>query len=126
MTRPLVIAIAAIGVLLSSRLDAQQNRQQFLPVHVELLASRISPPHALGNLRTSIFRSAKDHRWEGLAVGAIALGAVGAILGNRLCADNNSAGASGCLGSTVGVGLVGATVGGVFGIFIGSAIPKRP
>jgi hypothetical protein len=65
-----------------------------------------------------------DHRWEGVVLGGLLLGIGTAIVGNRLCNEDNIAEKK-CFGPTVGYGLVGATVGVVTGGLIGSAIPKK-
>jgi hypothetical protein len=64
----------------------------------------------------------RDYRWEGLIIGALALGVGGALAANGLCHDDSSD--KDCTGSIVGYFLVGATVGGVTGGLIGAAIPK--
>jgi len=62
---------------------------------------------------------APDYRWEGLAIGAVAVGALGAIALSETCE-----GSGGCVGSTIGGALIGALVGGVTGGLIGGLIPK--
>ena len=75
-----------------------------------------------GNLNG--LRQAKDHRWEGVAIGAGALGLTAAVLRASACGRDDSATRDSCLGPTAIWGLMGATVGAVVGGLIGSAIPK--
>jgi hypothetical protein len=62
---------------------------------------------------------AEDHRWDGFAIGAVALGLGAAILGSQLCESHED-----CFGTVVLFGLMGGTVGGVVGGLIGAGIPK--
>jgi len=66
-----------------------------------------------------------DYRWEGLAIGAIGLGAFSAYGANWWChdSDSNTSGKN-CLLATLFGALAGATVGGVTGGLIGGLIPK--
>jgi hypothetical protein len=66
-----------------------------------------------------------DHRYEGLAVGAV-LGAVGGgLLGAVVCAQADDANQD-CTKTTIGVGLVGGGLGGLLGLLIGAQFPKEP
>jgi hypothetical protein len=68
---------------------------------------------------------APDHRYEGLAVGAV-LGAVGGgLLGAVVCAQADDANQD-CTKATIGVGLVGGGLGGLLGLLIGAQFPKEP
>ena len=70
-----------------------------------------------------VFGDSRDHRWEGLAIGASVFGILGILMADALCnADSTS---ESCAGGVIMSGVVGAVVGGVLGGFIGSAIPKR-
>jgi hypothetical protein len=70
---------------------------------------------------------APDYRWEGLAMGAIAVGAVGALFANGICNDSDSGNPAtrNCVLRTVEGALFGATLGGVVGGLLGGLIPKR-
>jgi len=69
---------------------------------------------------------ANDYRWEGMAIGAGAVGIVGALLANGLCNDSDTADHGSCTGNTIGGALLGAGVGAVVGVFLGSFISKEP
>jgi hypothetical protein len=68
---------------------------------------------------------APDHRYEGLALGAV-LGAVGAgLLGAVVCAQADDANQD-CTKTVIGVGLLGGALGGLTGLLIGAQFPKEP
>jgi uncharacterized membrane protein YeaQ/YmgE (transglycosylase-associated protein family) len=69
---------------------------------------------------------ANDYRWEGMAIGAGAVGIVGALVANGLCNDSDTADHGSCTGNTIGGALLGAGVGAVVGVFLGSFISKEP
>jgi hypothetical protein len=64
-----------------------------------------------------------DYRWVGTAVGGTGLGIAAAITAAAAC-GNSEHGPRDCTGITIGVGLLGAAVGGTIGHFIGRAIPR--
>lgn len=72
---------------------------------------------ALDALNSSL-RRARDHRYEGAVIGAVALGAAFALLASAGDSD------SGSDPSPVLLGLGGAALGGLLGLLIGGAIPK--
>jgi len=76
------------------------------------------------SVSTNVVASAHDHRYEGLAIGAVLVGGAFAVLGNALCQNSDSA-TKNCTWGTVKVGLVGVFVGGLTGAMIGSAFPER-
>jgi hypothetical protein len=72
-----------------------------------------------------------DYRYEGLAIGGVALGALGVWVGSQLragcplqpggsCYNNNTT------ENAIALGLVGAAIGGGVGYLIGRFSPKRP
>jgi hypothetical protein len=70
-----------------------------------------------------IHSSAPDYRWEGLVIGALALGAFSAYFVTALCRDPDYGG--GCAGPIVEGTLLGGTVGGFAGVLVGILIPKH-
>ena len=69
------------------------------------------------------FGDSRDHRWEGLAIGAISVGLVGVVMADALCTPDS--GTDSCAGPVIGTGVVGALIGGVIGGMVGLGIPKR-
>jgi hypothetical protein len=68
---------------------------------------------------------APDHRYEGLAIGAV-LGAVGGgLLGAVACGQSDDPNTS-CTSAILGVGLLGGGLGGLTGLLIGAQLPKGP
>ena len=65
----------------------------------------------------------RDYRWVGLATGALAFGLVGAAFGSMCGYDDGLP--DDCTGESLVGFLAGATVGGVIGVLIGSAIPRH-
>ncbi len=65
-----------------------------------------------------------DYRWEGLVVGAVALGGFSAFVYEGFCGDTDS-NSPGCTAGGLAVAvLIGATIGGVTGGLLGGLIPK--
>lgn len=133
------IAVACSVVFLSSVSQLQAQRistaafkgpTQYSAYSAQLRApggatpSRVGRSDQLEILLRLESRLANDHRWAGLIVGAIAVGAAGAVLGHSIC-ENSETHHGSCLGATVEVGAVGAVAGGVVGGLIGRMIPKR-
>lgn len=71
-------------------------------------------------------RSAKapDHRYQGLAIGAVAGGVGGVLLGLAVCGQSEDPDTS-TTGCTIGAGLGGAMLGGFVGLLIGGLFPKE-
>jgi hypothetical protein len=66
----------------------------------------------------------RDYRWVGTTVVGTGLGIAAAIVAAAAC-GNSENGPRDCTGITVGVGLLGAAVGGAIGHLAGRAIPRR-
>jgi hypothetical protein len=71
-----------------------------------------------------------DYRYEGLAVGGLSLGALGAWVGSQITAGCTLEAGARCetdrVGQAIGLGLIGAAVGGGVGYLVGRLSPKRP
>jgi uncharacterized protein YcfJ len=67
---------------------------------------------------------APDHRYEGLAIGAIAGGVGGLLLGLAVCgqSDDPDTNTTAC---AIGGGLGGAVLGGFVGLLVGGLFPKE-
>jgi hypothetical protein len=72
--------------------------------------------------RFMVAESRRSHWQTGMAVGAVTLGLTGAAFGNALCHGLADEPDPRCGRATIGLGLMGAFVGGVIGALIGSAI----
>jgi uncharacterized membrane protein YeaQ/YmgE (transglycosylase-associated protein family) len=118
-----LVALLLLPGLIVSQLQAQTKslaaqeptRLAELEWHPTLESSRQSSTTAV---------KAKDYRWEGMAIGAGAVGIVGALIANGLCNDSDTADNGSCTGNTIGGALLGAGVGAVVGVFLGSFINK--
>jgi hypothetical protein len=76
-------------------------------------------PQRVPNLATRV----PDHRYEGLAIGAV-LGAVaGGLLGAVACGQSEDPNTS-CTAAILGIGLLGGGLGGLTGLLIGAQFPK--
>ena len=62
----------------------------------------------------------RDRRWLGTAIGALGLGIAAGLEAAAAC-GNSENGPRSCTGVVLGVGLLGAAVGGTIGHFIGRA-----
>lgn len=64
-----------------------------------------------------------DFRWPGTAIGAAGLGLAASLEARAYC-GNSESGPRDCTGFTIGVGLLGAAVGGAVGHLVGRAIHR--
>ena len=67
---------------------------------------------------------APDHRYEGLAIGAVAGGVGGLLLSWAICGQSDEVGKS-CTGTVILGTLGGAALGGLAGLLIGGFFPKE-
>jgi hypothetical protein len=72
----------------------------------------------------------RDYRYEGLLIGGLVLGVAGAWAGSQISGGCALSAGNSCyndrVGTTVGLGLLGAVVGGGFGYLIGRLSPRLP
>lgn len=70
--------------------------------------------YRVGNLQSS----APNRQVRGALIGAVVLGTAMAVVGSQQCEANES-----CTGTTIGFGLIGATVGAVIGGILADLLP---
>src|SRR5438445_12364824 len=106
-------------------LAGQRVRSPLPQLRPELrLATLSAHEHWIGvSAPSSTSPQSRDYRWEGLAVGCLSLGALGGLLGSRLCGLSDRADHR-CTGTTVRLGLLGAFSGAIIGGLIGGALRK--
>jgi len=66
----------------------------------------------------------RDYRWVGAAVVGAGLGVTAALVARAAC-GNSEHGPRDCTGVTVGIGLLGAAVGGALGNLLGRVVHRR-
>jgi hypothetical protein len=81
------------------------------------------PPFAL-RFTSRAGQPRRDYRWVGTAVIGTGLGITAAMVARAAC-GNSEHGPRDCTGVTIGVGLLGAAVGGAIGNLVGRAVPRR-
>jgi hypothetical protein len=87
-------------------------------------AARWEPPPFALRFTPRAGEPRRDYRWLGTAVVGTGLGITAAIVARAAC-GNSENGPRDCTGITIGVGLLGAAVGGAIGNLVGRAIPRR-
>jgi uncharacterized membrane protein YeaQ/YmgE (transglycosylase-associated protein family) len=120
-----LVALLLLPGLFVSQLQAQ-TRSLAAQETLRLAESRWRPTLDSRQPFSPTTVKANDYRWEGMAIGAGALGIVGALLANSLCNNSDTADHGSCTGNTIGGALLGAGVGAVVGLFLGSFISKEP
>jgi hypothetical protein len=93
-------------------------------------AQQLSPrpfsaePDSMQRLNLSADSAARrDFRWLGTAIGAAGLGLAAGLEARAYC-GNSENGPRDCTGLTIGVGLLGAAVGGALGHLVGRAVHR--
>ena len=119
LLRTLLPAVLLLGCAEKS-LVAQQLRHVTLPSADSAEQSPQVDRNRAGYLSFAVDTADRDHRWEGIVLGGLLVGLGGALLGNSLCEAEED-----CTRPTVGIGLIGATLGVVVGGIVGSTIPKE-
>jgi hypothetical protein len=103
-------------------LPAQGPRLRTFPAFHRAAEKAVPPTGSMTPSLSDATRT-RDHRWEGLAVGAALVGVSMGVVGHDLCKSDSQN--RSCFGTTVGFTLLGATVGGVVGGFLGRMFPKH-
>ena len=103
-------------------LSAPAAAQQISPRFDRAETALASPTAALRPLPPDS-AARRDFRWMGTAIGAVGLGLALGLEARAYC-GNSENGPRDCTGLTIGVGLLGAAVGGALGHLIGRAIPR--
>ncbi len=85
---------------------------------------RTAPPHPPARPSGFIHSTAPDYRWEGMVIGAVALGALGVYAGNHFCDVFFDSVDKHCFREGVSLGLLGAFGGGIIGGLLGGSMPK--
>ena len=108
-----------VGALIPRRVavGSLPEAQSYLPE-----AQWYRNPEAAGQPPLQAERATRDHSWEGGAIGAASLGLLALAFGAGSC--NGDSGTRNCTYPLIGGFFVGALIGGVAGLFIGSGIPK--
>jgi len=120
MTRSLSVFLLALlpASVAGQRVDAARW-QSWSPT---LRVSTNAPAPAAASLR-------RDYRLEGLVVGGLVFGAVGAWIGAEACHNQpqpiGAGSGQSCTGDAVVVGLAGAAVGSGIGYLLGRLTPKQ-
>jgi hypothetical protein len=119
-------ADSALHTLVSSQTKREPGAGITLSPGVLLATARLRSPALVRERAASdsrILPEAPDHRWDGLVIGAVILGASGVFLGSRLCQLSDGVDKH-CVRAAVGLGALGAFGGGIIGGLVGGSIPK--
>jgi hypothetical protein len=123
--RPLVLWCVVTLYLVVSPAVSRGCAQRLSPPVFAPFVSDLNTGAPAARLQPAgLFPAAPDYRWEGLVVGGAILGVLGIAVGRGFCGYDDSAVKKSCLLPTINGFLIGATVGGVTGGLLGSAIPK--
>jgi hypothetical protein len=122
-----VLLLTGLLLVQALTLGAQQNPRTFEAWNARDAAgpaTELSAPLRLKSVQVP----RRDYRYEGLLVGGVAFGAVGAWLGSRITEACPTEPGVDCspdrLGNAVALGLVGAAVGGGLGYLVGRLSSK--
>ena len=110
-----VIVLAVLGLASAAPLAAQRLAPA-LPAAWDAASIAAIAPQAV-----QVVGRRRDYRWVGTAVGALGLGIAAGLEAAAAC-GNSEDGPRSCTGVVIGVGLLGAAVGGTIGHFVGRAI----
>jgi len=118
---------AGFLLLSATTLPAQQNPQDFESWNAPAAVLPAGPGAAALRM-TSVQVPRRDYRYEGLALGGIVFGALGAYVGSQVAEACPTVPGADCgpdrLGNAVAVGIAAAAVGGGLGYLIGRLSSK--
>jgi len=117
-----VLTLALLGMpVVAAALPQAAAAQQLAPALPDAWdASMWAVP---SRLVVSVGGTRRDHRWLGTAIGAAALGIAAGLEAAAAC-GNSERGPRDCTGVAIGVGALGAVVGGTIGHFVGRAFRR--
>jgi hypothetical protein len=122
-----VLVLTGLLLVQALALEAQQHPRAFEAWNARDAAGRATELAAPLRLN-SVQVPRRDYRYEGLLVGGVAFGAVGAWLGSRITEACPTEPGVDCrpdrLGNAVALGLVGAALGGGVGYLVGRLSSK--
>ena len=125
--RPLVVwCVLALGLVVSPALSPACAQRLTPSVFAPFVADLDTRATAAGFQPARLFPPAPDYRWEGLVVGGVIVGVLGARLSAGFCGYDDSGAKENCTWQTIEGFAIGATVGSVVGGLLGSLIPKPP
>ena len=112
-------ASAALLILALAGATPASGQEPFTSFH----AARWEPPAFAPAFASRAGEPRGDYRWVGTAVVGAGLGTA-AVLVTRAACGNSENGPRDCTGVTIGVGLLGAAVGGVIGNLLGRLVHR--
>lgn len=121
MTAAVLCACLTFSGGLASHLAAQSADNGLrVPSSIGMLMPRRLPA---GEPERQSAAAMRDHRWEGAAIGAAGAGLLGLALAAGVCQGNNEG--RSCTSPAVSGFMIGAALGGLAGLFVGTTIPKQ-
>ena len=118
--RPLGTVVALLIFALAARPLSASAEEPF----TSFRAARWQPPPFALRFTGPAAEARRDYRWVGTAVAGIGLG-IAAVFVTRAACGNSENGPRDCTGVTIGVGLLGAAVGGVVGNLLGRLVHRH-
>ena len=118
--RPIGAIVALLILALAARPLSASAEEPF----TSFRAIRWEPPTFGSRFTGPPAEARRDYRWVGTAVVGLGLGTA-AVFVTRAACGNSENGPRDCTGVTIGVGLLGAAVGGVLGNLLGRLVHRH-